>query len=344
MAVCETRIRRENPSRAAPRRFGAQMLPERLQELAAIGRVAIDAQLDFEVPCRRPGRHELAGRQLGGDRTPRQPRHAFAFHHELFQHFGHVGFIVQLQRRRIRGAIEQQREAAPEVAGVRIGDQRQRVLLRSGKAKCGRRPAVGPAGRHQRVEADRHVFVPDRVQMERQLRMVIGEHQLAVAVDEHQDRIVDIRRNDACPHLAEMRRKRLEPGRQEIQRDRMARRDLQALARDALLGADDRACVEQAAEDVFRRLAKQPPCRCQYRRKAAAVDQFGADPLLERLDATAEARLRDVAELRRPGKALILSEGDEILDPLDFHVCLGGLQPDRLAADRGHGADRPGAS
>ena len=85
------------------------------------------------------------------------------------------------------------------------------------------------ADRHERVGAHGKVLVSLRVQMQRQLGMMIGEHQLAVAVDEHQDRIVDVGRNDAGAHFVEIRSERAQPRRQEVERDGMAGGDLPPL-------------------------------------------------------------------------------------------------------------------
>jgi hypothetical protein len=57
----------------------------------------------------------------------------------------------------------------------------------------------------------------------------------------------------------------------------------------------------------------------QARRVGAAVDQVDAGPGLQRLDAAAEGRLRDVPQLRRAREAARLGQADEVLKPFGFH-------------------------
>ena len=87
-----------------------------------------------------------------------------------------------------------------------------------------------------------------------------------------------------------------------------------------MLRADDRARIDQLLQYVFGDFVKEPPGSRERRRIAAAVDELCANPLLERTYSATEARLGDVPGLRGSREALAVCQGDEVLEPLHFHL------------------------
>jgi hypothetical protein len=72
--------------------------------------------------------------------------------------------------------------------------------------------------------------------------------------------------------------------------------------------------------DAERQRAKGMAGRCQRRRIAAAVDQLGAEPGFERLDAAAERRLAGMACIGRARKAARGGQTKKVVDPLGVHL------------------------
>ena len=173
-------------------RFGAKVAPERVQKLTAIRGIPVDAKLDFEMPRIPAGRDEFARFELGDDRAFWQPGHTFAFQNQFLEDLGHVGFVVRPQSWGCVDPAEEECEAAAEIAGFRVRNQRQGTRGRARQPEYRRATWIRPADWHQYIDTYGEMFVPDWIEMERQFRMMIGKHQFAVAVHEHEDRVVDI--------------------------------------------------------------------------------------------------------------------------------------------------------
>ncbi len=163
----------------------------------------------------------------------------------------------------------------------------------------GPQPLVGLADGHERILSHGQIRVPDRVQVQGQARVVVSKHQVAIAIDQGEHGIMHIGGNHARAQVADMPAHGVEPARQEVQGYRVSGRDLKAGSWHAMFGPDNGARIDQFAQDVVRRFLEQAPGGREGGGVSAPVDKVGAHPLLERLDASAEARLGDVADLRR---------------------------------------------
>ena len=79
------------------------------------------------------------------------------------------------------------------------------------------------------------------------------------------------------------------------------------------------AALGQAAQDVFGHRAECLAGRGEFERVGGALEQGGAQPFLQRLDAAAQGRLGDVAAFGGTGEAALLGDGYEILQPDQVH-------------------------
>ena len=113
-----------------------------------------------------------------------------------------------------------------------------------------------------------------------------------------------------------------DPRREEAQRQRVRRGNLQYLA---LLAFDMVQVTHHLAElldHVARTDQKQLTGLGQFDGRARTVDQLQAQGLFQRTDAPTERRLGDEAALRRLGEAAGCREGDEVFQPLGFRFNL----------------------
>ncbi|MNY26291.1 hypothetical protein D3C86_1601300 [compost metagenome] len=99
----------------------------------------------------------------------------------------------------------------------------------------------------------------------------------------------------------------------------MRHREFQHLGVGRALAAHQRPGLADLGQHGQRLLVEHLAGVGQGGRVARAVDQFGAHPRLERLNAPRERRLRDMPQLRRAREAVRLGQADEVFKPFDFH-------------------------
>ena len=73
------------------------------------------------------------------------------------------------------------------------------------------------------------------------------------------------------------------------------------------------------AYDVCGQAAEAGAGLGQRHRLSRAIDEDGADPILQRFDAPAECRLGGEAKRRRSGEVARLRQAEKILEPFQFH-------------------------
>ena len=160
-----------------------------------------------------------------------------------------------------------------------------------------------------------------RVEQDRQLRMVVADQHVAHAVDQLLHALGHVDRMHPRHQLAVVRMQALEPVGEEGEHQRVRHRELQHLVgrRDRLVAVEQRARGIGVAQQVGGDAAEQPAGGGQGRGVHAAVHEFDAQPFLQRHDAAAEGRLRDVAIGGGTGKAARFGEAQKVLEPLRFH-------------------------
>ncbi len=82
-------------------------------------------------------------------------------------------------------------------------------------------------------------------------------------------------------------------------------------------------------EHISRIADKNFPAVGQLQRVGATIEDAESEGSLQRLDASAERRLRDVAGFGRQGKAARLLEGNHIIQPFYFQICQHRSSPQK---------------
>ncbi|MNN04249.1 hypothetical protein D3C81_1169700 [compost metagenome] len=149
--------------------------------------------------------------------------------------------------------------------------------------------------------------------------MVVAEHEIAVALGKRHHRIQHIGCHHARVEVAKALLAALEPGRQEGQRERVPRRDVNRIARQRRLAPQGGAGVQQQVRGLPGGLAEGRAGPCQRQRVGVAVHQFGAHPVLQRADAARQRRLRDVPQLGGTRETACAFQHKQVFNPFQLH-------------------------
>ena len=153
--------------------------------------------------------------------------------------------------------------------------------------------------------AQRHHLEAIRVELQRLRLVVIGDEQVAAALDQPHRRVVNVQCDQAALDWAEFVAQARNPCGKEGERQGVRHREFD----DVLAG---RRVAAQHGPGVLQRLQHL---------------HVGAGPGFQGLDAARERRLRHMAQLGRPAETAGLGQAHEIFEPFGFHerhYCGGG--------------------
>jgi hypothetical protein len=149
--------------------------------------------------------------------------------------------------------------------------------------------------------------------------MVVGNEQIAAALDQPEHGIVHIERDQPALDGAKRGAQIADPGRKKRKGQGVRHGKLDHVLGASHVATQHGAGVLQALEHLKCLRVQGLAGRGQTRGIGAAIDQVGAGPGFERLDAPRKRRLRDMAQLGRAAKASGLGQADEIFEPFGFH-------------------------
>ena len=169
-----------------------------------------------------------------------------------------------------------------------------------------------------------------RRQLQRRIRVVVGEDQVAAALAQRMHRLTDVGGHQPGIERQALAAQAGNPFGKETQGQRMRGGNLQHLALLAFEVVQVAHHLAQLLAEVARGDQKQLPGLGQLHRRMAAVDQGQAEGRFQAADAPAERRLGNVALLRRLGKAAGGGQSDEVLQPLGFQIHRSSFAPLQL--------------
>ncbi|MCY1361976.1 hypothetical protein D9M69_486740 [compost metagenome] len=259
---------------------------------------------------------QFAAGQFRRRAQARHPGHAHALQRHALQAVGHRRLVDDGVA---QAALAQQQvdPAAEEGAGA-VGQQRHALAAvevverHAGGVHRADREHLG-AAQVQRGE-------DFRVHLQRRVRVVEGQHQVAAALAQQVHRLADVGRHQAAGDVQALGAQPRDPRREEAQRQRVRGGELQHLALPALQ-------VMQMAHHLAELLdhgtcgdEEQLAGLGQLHRRALAVHQGQAEGILQAADTPAEGRLGDEALFRRLGEAAGGGQRAEVLQPFHFEI------------------------
>ena len=173
-----------------------------------------------------------------------------AFQRHRFQALGHVGFIDPVQVNRGARLLEQHVHHAAQVSAGRVTQVRQGLarLPRQGV----KRRAVGSRldiGRQHLVPQREHL-VAARVELKGLRVMVVGDQQVAAALDQAQHGVMHIQRDQPAFEGPEFFAQAADPGRKKGKGQRVRHRELDHVLADRCVAAQHGARRLQALQHV----------------------------------------------------------------------------------------------
>ncbi|MNZ80883.1 hypothetical protein D3C78_995350 [compost metagenome] len=159
-----------------------------------------------------------------------------------------------------------------------------------------------------------------RVHLQRRVRVVERQHQVATALAQHVHRFADVGRHQPAGDVQPFRTQARDPRGEEAQRQRVRGGELQHLALPALQVMQVAHHLTQLLDHRTRGDQEQLPGFGQFDRRALAVHQGQAEGVLQAADAPAEGRLGNEALLRRLRKAAGRRQRAEVFQPFQFEI------------------------
>ena len=179
-----------------------------------------------------------------------------------------------------------------------------------------------------------------RVHLQRRVRVVKRQHQIATALTQCVHRVSDVSRNKTCRNVQPFVTQLGDPAREKPQRQRVSGSHLHDLALPAFEVMQVTQHLPKLLDHGARRDQKQLTGRGQLHRGAGTIHQRQPQGRFEAANTSTEGRLRHKTTLSRLRKTARGGQGTEVLQPFTFEIHRASQRRTKL----GHTFDAPVAS